>query len=274
MFGTCSLDEWRWAYNMVLSRSWKIWGFVPYFDFANHHFNTNMHYSWDSVRRGLSILAWTDISVGNELNLSYGQLKSNSLLFGNYGFFLPNTESKTAILHVSLKDYHPDHNKKAEDFRNSRILELKPRDIQVNHPDNWDWYFAKEAFDILRILTQKFNKDPNKGFLTHVTLPLEVLVLKELIDAIHSSIGRMKSSLQEDEDLLTQFELQGSDVDTRMVDIVKVRIEERNVLLDWKNLALDCLMMLKTKTLIRNSHNSGYLDDIIYPLLKGNKVRL
>jgi len=267
-FGTYSWDEWRWAFNMVRSRTWKTMGFVPFFDLCNHGFKYNTYFRFDRVHGGVSVLAKTDISVGDEIKITYGPQKANAVLFGSYGFFLPNNPSKTALLYVSLKDYHPDWNKKVG------IQNLKPQDLHMNHPDYWDWHGSKTAFNTLRIYTQEYYRDPYKGLQTKVTVNSEVLVLKELIDAVHRSLGRMKSSLREDEDLLAEFELKGSDVDARIVNIVKVRIEERNVLLDWKNVALDCLMMLQTKTLIRNPHSSGYLKDIIYPLLKGNAVSL
>jgi len=273
-FGTYSWDEWCWAYNMVRSRTWTGIGFIPFYDLLNHNFKYNAWFDYDRVRGGVSVSAKTDISAGDEINNSYGNSKANAVLFGSYGFFLPNNPSKTASIYVFLKDYHPDYNKKVEALRKLGLWELNPQDIHMNHPDNWAWHGSQTVFSILRVYTQEYYRDLHKGLLTKVTVNSEVLVLKELIDVIHRSLGLMKNSLREDEDLLAEFKLQGSDVDARMVNIVKVRIEERNVLLAWKNLALDCLMMLQTKTCIRNPHSSGYLTDIIYPLLKGNPVSL
>jgi len=270
MFDTCSRDEWFWAYNMVRSRIWEKLGFIPFFDLLNHHFMSNAQFSIDNVRNGFSVYATADISGGDEILYSYGK-KSNSGLFASYGFFLPNNRiSKNACVYVSLKDYHPDYSKKAEAVR--RMGLWKPGAIEINHPDNWRRDNSRTAFDKLRFFTHEYYREPYQG--VNVTLNSEVLVLKEFIDVIHRSLDRMKSSLREDEDLLTEFEVQESDVDFRMVDIVKVRIEERSLLLNWKNFALDCIMMLQTKTLIRNSYSSDYLRHIIYPLVKGGEVSI
>jgi len=272
MFGTCSRDEWFWAFNNVRARIWETLGFIPFFDLLNHHFMNNAEFYIDENRNGIAVFATADISAGDEVMYTYGNKKSSSTLFANYGFFLPDNPSKDACIYVSLMDYHPDFSKKAEAVR--KLGFWKPADVSINHPDNWYWSDSREAFNSLRFYTQEYKTDPHKGLITNVKLNLEVLVLKEFIDVIHRSLDRMKSSLREDQALLTKFEQQESDVDYRMVNIIKVRIDERSVLLKWKNFALDCIMMLQTKTLIRNSYSSDYLRHIIYPLVKGGEVSI
>jgi len=71
---------------------------IPYCDLFNHSFDAEVEWSYDDQSKCFEYRAISDISRGQEINITYGR-KANYNFFLMYGFIcLPNEQE-----HVQLK---------------------------------------------------------------------------------------------------------------------------------------------------------------------------
>jgi len=108
-----SLDEYIWARLAVSTRTFAFrkgsgsdqgpmtQGLVPLADLLNHMPKANVVWSFDSKRRAFVMIATENISAGQVVYDSYG-LKSNNVLFADYGFALEgdNVDSDVAMFRI------------------------------------------------------------------------------------------------------------------------------------------------------------------------------
>jgi len=250
---------------------------VPIADLLNHRHPHHVDYWYDNIadkRNGYYMTAITDIQRDEEVTDTYGYPKRSGMYFASFGFIVSDPEYSAACIHVSLKHYFPDFEQKKEILPQMTRSNLKnlEKDYFIDFPENYDSFHIKTVFEHLRILTQPWNA--SGVFLFEVNIESEQIMLTEFIRVLEAASDRMKSSLSEDETLLEGLKAEGREADTRMMQLVRLRLEERNVLLVWSNFANECLTILRTETIFKTTRSSDYLERVIFPLVRGEKATL
>jgi len=149
---------------------------------------------------------------------------------------------------------------------------IPERNALIDYPENYDRLEIKTVFEHLRLYTQPLDVTVDNQFLFDITLESEQNMLKEFIRALEAASDRMKSSLSKDEAILKELKSQGEKADSRMINLVSLRLEERNVLVTWKSFAHECITILRSRTMLETSRFSSYIDRVISPLVLGNKA--
>jgi len=278
--GPYSWNEYLQAFLYVQSRSFVIPAIglemVPIADLMNHHHPPHVDWSYDTNRNGYFIEARTSIKRNEEVTESYGLGKSAGRIFAGFGFVLSDSVHSNARIHVSLAHYFPDFQEKKEAMPRSphpyfRNLES---DYIIAVPENYDTFDIKNVFQHLRILTQPIELTTDNNFLFEITVDSEQIMLKEFILVLEAASDRMQSSHSEDRALLKVLKGQEEEAERRIKQLVRVRIEERNVLLSWKILATECISILRNRAMLETSYFSSYIDRVISPLVLGVRVNL
>jgi len=270
-FGQYSWYEFLQAFLWVDSRSFtnhKVGlKMVPIADLMNHRHPHHVDYSYDYNRNGYRMVARTGVRRNEEVTDTYGYPKSSGLLFASFGFVVSDSAVSAARIHISLAHYFPDFEKKKQ-------LILRQRNALIDYPENYDRLEIKTVFEHLRIYTQPLEVSVDNQILFEVTLESEQDMLKEFIRALEAASDRMKSSLSKDEAILKELKSQGEEADSRMINLVNLRLEERNVLVIWKSFANECISILQSRTMLETSRFSSYIDRVISPLVLGEKAIL
>jgi len=268
-FGQYSWYEFLQAFLYVDSRSFtdrKVGlKMVPIADLLNHHYPHNVDYSYDYNRDGLLVVARTGVLRNEEVTCTYGYPKSSGWLFAAFGFVVSDSAVSAARIHLSLAHYFPDYEKK------KKVLQ-RERDALIDYPENYDRLEIKTVFEHLRLFTQPLDMTVENQFLFGMTIESEQNMLTEFIRALEAASDRMKSSLSKDEAILKELKSQGEKADSRMINLVSLRLEERNVLVTWKSFAHECITILRSRTMLETSRFSSYIDRVISPLVLGNKA--
>ena len=98
-------EEFKYNYELVKSRNFARPGSdfffdlnscVPFIELLNHDNNYNTDFEFDEKNKGFILKAVSDINLGEELTLSYGN-ESNINLFVTYGFTLKNNIYKNSM---------------------------------------------------------------------------------------------------------------------------------------------------------------------------------
>jgi len=98
-------------------------------------------------------------------------------------------------------------------------------------------------------------------------------MLHEFIRILEAASNRIPgSSLKDDEDLLEEMKRQDDPADMRIIQMIRLRLEERKVLLVWQLFAQDCITILRNRKVIKTTRSSKYLNQVIFPLMRGEKV--
>jgi len=279
-FGQYSWYEYLQAFLYVNSRSFtnpKVGlKLAPIAGLINHHHPFNADYIYDMKSNGYLIVARADIRRNEEVTFSYGHPTSSGLLFANFGFIIPDAEWSGARIHLSLAHYFPEFDKKKQimpSLQHSHFSNLEPEYL-IDYPKNNARLQIMTVFEHLRIYTQPIRVTTDNELFFDVTLESEQTMLKEFIRVLGAAIDRMKSSLSEDEALLKELKGEGQEADSQMIKLVSLRLEERNVLVSWKNFANQCIIMLRSRTMVETTRFSSYIDRVISPLILGVRVNL
>jgi len=268
-FGQYSWYEFLQAYLWVDSRSFtdsKVGlKMVPIADLLNLGHPHNVDYSYDYNRDGYLMVARTGIRQNEEVTDTYGYPKSPGMLFASFGFVVSDTAVSAAQIHLSLEYYFPDYEKKKQ-------VIIPERNALIDYPENYDRLEIKTVFEHLRLFTQPLDMTVENQFLFGMTIESEQNMLTEFIRALEAASDRMKSSLSKDEAILKELKSQGEKADSRMINLVSLRLEERNVLVTWKSFAHECITILRSRTMLETSRFSSYIDRVISPLVLGNKA--
>jgi len=251
---------------------------VPIADLLNHRHPYHVDYWYNDIegkRNGYYMSARTDIKRSEEVTDTYGYPKRNGGYFAGFGFSMSNPEFSAACIHVSLKHYFPDFEKKKQvlpQLKNPPYLKNLKTTYFIDFPENYYEFHIQTVFSHLRILTQPLHITASNVVVFDMTIESEQIMLNEFIRVLEAANERMKSSLGEDEDLLEELKAQGEQADTRMIQLVRLRLEERNVLLVWINFANECLTILQTEAISKTTRSSDYLEKVIFPLVRGERA--
>eukprot|EP00611_Tribonema_gayanum_P022634 TRINITY_DN4587_c0_g1_i1.p1 TRINITY_DN4587_c0_g1~~TRINITY_DN4587_c0_g1_i1.p1 ORF type:complete len:288 (-),score=101.68 TRINITY_DN4587_c0_g1_i1:82-945(-) len=87
----------QWAFALVRSRAFSAgndqFAFVPFLDMANHNFNPNANFTFDSAIGSFKLTALTDVKAGSQVFISYGQTLDDGKLATQYGFCVASDEN-------------------------------------------------------------------------------------------------------------------------------------------------------------------------------------
>jgi len=272
-FGQYSWDEYLQAYLHVRTKAYpdKKIGLkmVPIADLLNHWHPHNVDVFYDSERNGLFAKSRTDILRNEEVTTDHGYPSKIAKLFANF-----DPEYSGAQIYLSLVHYYPDYERKRKiipRMEDSYVRNLAAEYI-IDLPENYGQWMTKIVFSKLRMFTQPIHVSSDNELQFALTVESEQIMLKEFIRILEAASDRMKSSISNDEALLKKLKGQGEKADSRMIQLIRIRLEERNVLLSWKTLANECITILQTRTMLETTHSSDYINRVISPLVLGGSV--
>jgi histone-lysine N-methyltransferase SETD3 len=241
-------DEFLRAYALVRSRTFGVTidgteasALVPLADMANHAAMKNATWSPEAAD-GFSIVATQDIFQGAQVTLSYGS-KCNGCLLLAYGFCIPQNDYNRAEIELDLPP--ADHPFRAQlDVLGSERSGRRAFWL----PSAYDAVGSQALLSLLRAgsttdlpaLRRAAAGGAKIDEMPAVSRSNEAAAMKTLATACEESLGRFRSTIDEDNALLATGMLPH-----RLRNAVTVRREEKIILTRYLRMAREALALLQ-----------------------------
>merc|ERR1712176_124114 len=269
-FARFSHKQFVWARLVVITRIFglvidgvKTDGLVPMADMLNHRRPRETKWTYDQNKRGFVISALQHIKQDAEIFDSYGR-KCNSRFFVNYGFSLEKNPDNEARLEFSFQKTYPQFNMKA-----MMLGECVDDDDGITRefqiPKNYKEKKVKALFSFLRLMNAQekemlmLSEDTNLEDIPPISVKNEQLSLLALSKAAKASLELFDTTLEHDNALLADGENYPFMSNKR--NIVLMRRGEKEVLHFYKDLAKECVKLLRMQWKDLKKIASKYKDD-------------